>query len=301
MPGYPCCCSKCKICTCEACSDSPFYAPCCWKVVISGIVDGSCDDCEVLNKTYYLSQADDESEITPEGCSWFEGAVCGDCNPTDIWLTVFQDGSDYIIEVTMDGHVWHKNYGTTKPECCGLKNETIPHVTNSGDCDTSSATCVVTALADGQACETSPCTVTCSTFQCPESWAVDLGVGGLTDRDCSICDEVQGIYVVDTDPPGACNWFFTRTVLGCTEERSVRLFFPNSTGTYFYVYQSLFKGFGLVLTGWKSSIWDSIANPTCLYLADGDGKIPLSLEAVQTGTGCDGALPTSIQIWDANA
>lgn len=173
----------CETCTCSACSDSPFYAPCCWKVVIAGIVDGSCSDCEVLNKTYYLSQDD------PAGCTWSEGAVCGECDPTDIILTVTLDGSDYIITVTMDGHVWQKNYGTSKPECCGLTSETISHLTDSGDCDSSSATCVITALADGHACQTAMCTGECLDC-CTDDLIPDviqIVIAGVVAKDPDLC------------------------------------------------------------------------------------------------------------------
>ena len=175
------CPDPCATCTCEQCAAaSPFYAPCCWRVVIAGIVDGSCSDCEVLNKMYYLSQD------TPGGCTWSEGAVCGECDPTDIILTVTLDGSDYIVTVTMDGHVWSKNYGTSKPECCGLTNETIPHTTNSGDCDSSSATCVITALADGHPCETDICLGVCGACdpEPPGEIAIDYGTLSFTDGSC---------------------------------------------------------------------------------------------------------------------
>lgn len=299
------CCCGCKTCTCEECAAaSPYYAPCCWKVVIAGIVDGSCSDCEVLNKTYYLSQD------TSGGCVWSEGAVCGDCDPTDITLSVTLDGSDYIVTVTMDGHVWRKNYGTTKPECCGLTNETIPHTTNTGDCDSSSATCVITALEDGHECITASCCTLCTVV--PSEWAVDLSGGNLTDRDCDECDKFSNTYVLQEETLFTCFWRYCETST-CPSFWLVTVGLP-TVGAGLYKWE--------VKAGWASklgeksctippgtgpfvqfAIWRSVSFglPGCLTPAGPDNKISLTLSTGFLGTSCFGSPSTTIEIWDANA
>ncbi len=278
--------------------------------MIAGIVDGSCSDCEVLNKTYYLSQD------TPDGCVWSEGAVCGACDPTDIILTVTLDGSDYIITVTMDGHVWKKNYGTSKPECCELTDETIAHLTNSGDCDTSSATCVVTALKDGHPCKTDSCLNDCVVCEnLPQEWAIDLGAGGWVDTGCGFCDQVQGVFVA--------------TVIsfpdGCVAQINIQSVCSVSGFDYFFdiLLAATDLGVGLAQISAVVTLAKNIGTPlirhtyrsstftqgdSCFALADENGIITLSLDSTtdsNPGFICNAAstdpLPSTIQVWDANA
>ncbi len=113
-----------------------------------------------------------------------------------MWLTAYESGGDFFLEGTLGAHVWRKNYGTTKPNLCTLLNESLPHITNSGDCDSSSATLVVSAVPTGGACVTEPCTVPCE--HCdnfPEEVAVDLTGFSLTDNLCDACSTIPDVYV----------------------------------------------------------------------------------------------------------
>ena len=208
MPGYPCCCDKPCECLCEDCVDG--FAPCCWTVVINGF--NSCVACQTLDKTYFLPQADDGSSATAEGCSWISGEVCGPPDITEILLTVFQEGGDYIIEVTLGDHVWSKNYGTSKPNCCALTNESLPNTATAGDCDVASVTCKISARSDALSCQTpscsnAPCNCICDKF-CAEAAPCCIGVtvSGLTNGSCGDCGDLNTTYILSQTADGACTY-----------------------------------------------------------------------------------------------
>lgn len=327
--GRQCCCAcLCETCTCEI-SDSGF-APCCWKVVIAGMADitptADCEDCATLNKTYFLEQTDDGSSSTPEGCSWFEGAVCGECDPEDIWLTAYEDGGDYIVEVTMGDHVWSKNYGESKPELCELIDETITHSVDSGDCDSSSATCVISRVCDGDACDTATCIGDCSDCDNPaEDLVIDIG-SALVNEDCDACDTIAGEIVAEG--VGACFWQFRQTdlcdALDCEDsvppiaivqvgfQLTVELRDLGGNDRGWRVELVFFKAplSGQESYHWSSAAWNTVTDGSdCFFLADEEGKIDLSnfTSAISicqsnpdTDVRCSG-LPATIQIWDANA
>ena len=145
MSWWWCCCSEDCECECENCSDT---ATCCWKVVISGMVGGDCDDCGDLNTTHYLAQ-DGENP-----CLW-RCTKNYSCDPMNMTLEVVLESGEYIIRVTLGSHVWEKNYGASKPACCNVTSEELTHVTSSGDCDSSNATCIISSTELGT--EECPC------------------------------------------------------------------------------------------------------------------------------------------------
>lgn len=131
---YPC--DNCCKCPCPQCDgDTP---PCCFKVVISGIVEGSCGECDCLNDTFYVPRYTD--------CIWHQDTTPFLCDSHPIRVTVYLDGSDYKLKVELGGNVWIKNYGATKPTCQNLTDESIAYSTSGSDCDASSSTCLVTAI-----------------------------------------------------------------------------------------------------------------------------------------------------------
>ena len=177
-PCPNCCPGQCASCTAENCEDTK--APCCFTVELSGIVaedPEDCGDCLLLNDTYSLAQsASNENE-------W----LCIkslDCGYEEISLLIWLDGSDYKLTVTLGGHVWEKNYGTSKPNCCQLVGENIPHITDSTDCDTSGSECTVTANTSAtaaSACSCTECTV-CTDSLAPSEVAVTAS--GVTGPSC---------------------------------------------------------------------------------------------------------------------
>lgn len=142
-----CCCEACDDCECEHCNNSK--GACCYKVTITGMANNTCgaSDCEALDRDYYLKY--------DSACTW-NCDVSSACDPTEISLVVSESGGNYYLTVTLGSHEWEKNYSTTKPTCLSLSSESIPHKTNSGDCDSSSATCVVTRV----------CTEYCPCYDC---------------------------------------------------------------------------------------------------------------------------------------
>ncbi len=128
-------------CTCSLCSDT---APCCFKIVIAGVVSPDpevCEDCGSLNGTYYLQPDPDTACVWK--CENIYGVNCANSN--DITLTVYQDGADYKIKVELGSHTWIKNYGTSATDCCAIISDELTHSSSGSDCDSSAATCFITA------------------------------------------------------------------------------------------------------------------------------------------------------------
>ena len=287
------------------------------------MVDNTCDECDDINKTYYATQTADAG--APEGCSWRSGHVCGNCDPTELWIRAYEDGLDYFIEAELGDHVWRKNYGTTKPDMCALSNESLPHVNNSGDCDSSSATLVISATVDGHECETDPCTTVCSKCSpAPSEVAVDLGVFGLTDDACDACDTISGIYVAENAL--ACEWRFCQddvcTANQCSNENpgtqdyafQIRAFVAQSGSNRTWNVTVSLQGIGdcVFTVQFSGQRWTYISdvwtNGDCWDLADVDGKVTLDYVEERdscTDAGktplCTGPPVSEIEIWDAEA
>lgn len=167
-------------CDCENCApvngDYINNAPCCWKVVIAGIAvtdPQQCADCDDLNRTYYLSQ-DPE---TP--CLW-KSTAC-ECGETAITLEISESNGQYAITVTLGGHVWLKTYDAP-PDCCAIAEE-LTHQSSAGECDSSSATCEISAAHDGD----------CRGYYCME--VALSGIGRYNgDCGCPSCSTLNGSW-----------------------------------------------------------------------------------------------------------
>jgi len=208
-----CCCCE---CTCENCLGE--QAACCYLITIADITEGSCGSCSSLNRTfpsyYGVSQSEDNE------CLWTNRCAPDDrCNCDGITMEVLKDGDDYLVRVILedtDGasvHVWEKNYGSTRPDCCHFgipvvagNGEVIPHKTSSGTCDSTGSTCSVYAYSQ-QPCPTSCCDDYCADEETPDAFEVTMsgwtsnGVSGCEDGPCACHD---GTYVLKWDH--SCYW-----------------------------------------------------------------------------------------------
>lgn len=306
---YPCeeCCEPpippavCE-CTCDLCLDT---APCCWKIVVSGVLAAEpedCEDCLTLNGTYYARQ-DPENDCVWQ-CIRASTVLCEDSD--DITLTLFLDGSDYKIKVELGDHTWVKNYGTNKPDCCEIVNDELTHDASGSDCDSSSASCFITRQT-GTFC---PCRHRCDCDDAPEEWTIDLGVGGWVDGLCERCDEIAGEW--DTDEgfsfsSGVCRWRFLSRFDDpdpfCTHD-SIDLVMRVSVGAAPYRYRLEIELAPNTLFGSDATyLSDQSSSSDCLDLAGEDGRIPLHKVSEAHGgspqTCASGALPDPVYITPA--
>ncbi len=207
---HPCCSTPCG-CDNENCTNG--YAPCCFTILFTGFADNGCggSDCEKFN---YVALPGSEQEFfvrqqVNDETIW-ECRNLEFCSYGSLKLTIAKVGDNYKLTVELDDHKWEKNYGEDKPTCCDLEAEDIPHVTNSGNCDTSGSTCRVYAAGG----EDAPCP--CSYQQCnlcldsvaPNTFSVDFnGVGGVP-----CCGTLQNeTFLTDliTGGTSTCAWIYT--------------------------------------------------------------------------------------------
>ncbi len=197
--GYPCCCDDCP---CSVCSGA---SPCCWKVVISGVVEGSCGDCECIDGTYFVPYS--------TACDWTRTLSGAPCTDGVIQVTVFLDGSDYKLQVKVGDNTWIKNYGASKPSCRTLVDESIAFSSSEADCDASSSTCLVTAVSSDSAVNCPPKNYLCDQCICnatPTSWQVTIA--GMVDTDPATgcdCEQLNQTYIVSNPFGLLCQWNFT--------------------------------------------------------------------------------------------
>ena len=152
--GQPCCCDEpCKCGNCDGATP-----PCCFKVVISGIVEGSCGECDCLNDTFYAPRT--------SACTWERNTDPYLCDSSPIKVTVTEVAGDFILKVELGGNVWLKNYSTTKPTCQDLVDESIAFSSSGSDCDASSSTCLVTAIAGDESAVCPDIPFECGTCAC---------------------------------------------------------------------------------------------------------------------------------------
>ena len=181
--GWRCCGDEKPPCNCECpnCKEDPpasgkHPAPCCWKVIIAGIVatdPEQCADCDDLNDTYYLSQDPEMS------CLWRSPAcVCGEATIT---LQISENDGQYTITVTLGEHVWSKTYDEP-PDCCALAAE-LEYVSGGTECDSSEATCSISATADAD---------------CHYHYCMEVALSGIDryngDCGCPSCSTLNGSW-----------------------------------------------------------------------------------------------------------
>ena len=179
----------------------PCVGPCCGKTCCMQVVFSSVAGC--MGGTYKLERV--------EPTIWRCTAVYNPCfstSPQVIEVELTESGGTYYITVTVDGHTWQKSY-ETEPDPCAFVDEAIPH-NASGSCDSSSATCDLTAY-DG-VCPSCGFGAACDgrlyTVETGSELFVDLGAGGFTNVNCSTCTDVSGIFVLTpwTASGHDCQW-----------------------------------------------------------------------------------------------
>lgn len=224
-------------CTCDLCLTSD-DAPCCFIVRISDVVVASpedCEDCTTLNRTYYVRQLPDDACVWK--CLDAAGVDCDDSD--DITLTLFLDGSDYKIKVELGGHIWVKNYGETKPDCCSIFSDELTHTTSDTDCDSSSAKCFITRRT-GTNC---PCEPDCDNAIAPAPPCFKIEWEGISPesplnfdppRSCLYCDcysSANPQWIPWSSGGSTCtwlrNWAGTRL---CSQQ--IKITISESGGTY---------------------------------------------------------------------
>lgn len=217
-----CCCCK---CTCDLFNG---MAPCCFTVTIAGMANGTCSSCAAYNTNYGLEQ--DE----PGGCTWsctFYDA-CDLVTDAIISLRVYKSGDNYHVEVKLKDHVWDKDFGTDAPTCTSLTGA-IDHVTNSGTCSSSDATCSITPGSSHNSCGSCPtrdCGA-CSSGTTPHYIFVTVSLSG----DHACCSGLSGLWILERtyDTPGFCYWesgFFDESCDSAVS-KSASLYFTYTPGS----------------------------------------------------------------------
>lgn len=195
MGWLPCCCG----CDCDCEHSLDGTVKCCMNVTIAGMAGsgGACSEanCLAYNKIHSLfrSTSDDSGN-----CVWKCHNMPNFCDASVITATLYKDGSDYKLKVELGGHVWEENFGTTKPDLCKSNPGSLTHQISSGNCDSSSATCVV-AMADGSGtCNCTNCAA-CITGTTPYQFLVVLD--GIVEGSCGSCAALNDSYVVTQREP----------------------------------------------------------------------------------------------------
>lgn len=235
-PSPACCCvgGGC-LCECANCEtvDNQDEAPCCWFVTIAGIVDNGCaGDCLKLNVLFRLTQDGTEPD---EECTWSFDGVCGNCDPDTITLEILHE-TGYVIRVTLGDHVWEKTY-VDKPSCCRIIGQALDFVSTGGNCDSTSATCVISrGLGDDPAnCQNPACVFTCPDCcidnEVPEAYLVEIsGVADKTPDECSggDCTTWNGTFILVNTPGNGCGFLVENTGIDdcwCFEETLLLIIF----------------------------------------------------------------------------
>lgn len=229
--GLRCCCETAGCdCSCDSCSDT---APCCFEVRFANMANGTCSTCSNFNNPapglpWYLSQD------TPNGCTWSLRIAggCTLCTGVDAVLTTYLDGSNYKIKVELkDGstvlHKWEKDYGTTKPDCCALTNESLTHISSGGDCNSASATCTITS-SNSATCpgECDGGCLACADNDVPI--LMQASISGLANDQCNGCTNGNGTFTLEYIGPSssscqlstACLWRYQATTPGICNNKS---------------------------------------------------------------------------------
>jgi len=132
--------------TCENCEDD--LAPNEFQVMLSGIIEDGCGDCDSLNDTYVVPWR----EVV--GCRWYYYLPAEICNVATVevqvmapYLLLGYHINVYLMDASWTALCrWTKDYGVEKPDCDALNNEVIPLSWQGWTCDASSSTCLLTAL-----------------------------------------------------------------------------------------------------------------------------------------------------------
>lgn len=204
--GRRCCCGagECDLeCVCSTCKNQ--QAPCCWEITIDGMEEGTCGSCTGLNRSYYVSQNADNSCRWSQRCAFLQEP----CDPTEISLEVSDLGDgNYRMTVTLGSHTWVKDF-KEPPDCC--ISHSLTHSATSGDCDSSSATCVVTPFGN-DLCPSECCEDYCADGAAPDCLKVTLNITKSL-YSCQ-CDGGKTYYVPIFAP---CHWKWADPSSPCSE------------------------------------------------------------------------------------
>lgn len=151
LGGCPCCAEGCPHCS----SSTPQQL----QVVVSGVTNGSCNQCSNLDGTYICTLAGQTGSPPPGvgACLWDVSIppVCGPALPFDlVRVSIGTDnmpGQPHYILVTLRTAaggsflIFLRRYGTL-PDCAALSGESLPFWQTDGKCQGHAATCTVTAL-----------------------------------------------------------------------------------------------------------------------------------------------------------
>ncbi len=200
-----CCCDGDTI-PCSVCIDD---APCCYKVVLAGLTDGSCWQCACLNGTYYL-QYDTECFYTTElACRVIGSPGASYCGVGSIELEISYTDPDYFMTVSMGGRVtWIENLGPAKLDCKNFVNQNVSYDSHTATCNGPSATCTVSSVSRSS-CEfpDTHCPQIeaiqanrlvlgcCECFDTPQQY--EVVIQGIVNDSCTDCDDLNGTFIVD--------------------------------------------------------------------------------------------------------
>jgi len=187
-------------CSCNLSSDG--RGPCCFAVTIARIANGdNCTSCTNLNKTYYLSQTEENSCIweCPYVCPNLAGASCASRGAT--WtatLTVSDEGGgQYKITVEIGPHTWSKTYNE-KPSLSDI-SDSLTWVSDAGSCDSSSSTCAIAATSNPASQRYCPCTcVECGHCISDDagSQTMEVVISGVVNDECTDCANANGTWIL---------------------------------------------------------------------------------------------------------
>ena len=189
--GFSCdCCDTGCECCCFYAGFANGDAPCCLKIVISGIIGGgSCDD---LNGTYYLMEFTngDYQDLcsSPRITARFVGFPAN-----KVTITLAIDG---------EAHQWRRTF-SSEPTCPDDINGTAPFLsTISGSCDASSSIATITVVGRNLCRE---CPADCCNNEIPPL-TITVVINGIVENGCGDCDEYNGTFVCGLQQTGICTW-----------------------------------------------------------------------------------------------
>ena len=180
---------------CGNCSPTPCYYcddenPTCYmKVVISGVTEGSCEDCSPLNNTFYLRHY--------SGCAW-RATIDYACGVSYIGFTV---GYNYL-EVQAGPNRWRASI-SPDPTCQDFSNVSLSPYSSSSSCDNSASTCLVSAVSTNEVGYDSTCSL-CENEDPPCNLRIGLyGIVALEEGNEDVTD-LNGVH--DLIYQGSCTW-----------------------------------------------------------------------------------------------
>lgn len=168
--------------------------PACIKVTFSGIIDGTCDYCTELNRTFKVPK------FSPTVWKCTLSYTCYSC--TSKTITVTKSGTNWTVQVA--GLTW---VGTGDP----TTTLTLTYDSSDDSCDGTGSTCTLLYFDTTE--EDCICQNPCGGIVDAEEYAiaaeVEVVIEGLSNDHCSDCDSYNGTWVL---PYIGCNVPITGTI-----------------------------------------------------------------------------------------